>query len=141
VRADDAVTRILRCAGLLSLGLLASCADGPTAPSELRGVWGGEHIRISIGNPTDVELDCAHGNITDPLTVEPSGRFETNGTFVFETGGPIRIDQVPALHPARYSGSVVGDRMSLTIHVADVEQRIGPFILTRGSEGRLFKCL
>jgi hypothetical protein len=61
--------------------------------------------------------------------------------FVREHGGPIRLGEVPDSHPANYAGVVRGDAMTLTVRLTDSADAIGTFSLTRGSPGRVVKCL
>src|SRR6266487_5167816 len=52
------------------------------------GVWGGDHIRMEVsGNGATLEFDCAHGNISGPLTLDRLGRFQAKGSFTREHGG------------------------------------------------------
>ena len=55
-----------------------------------------------------------------------------------EHGGPVREGEEDA-RPARYSGRVQGQAMTLTISVAG--ETLGPFELERGRTPRLTKCL
>lgn len=106
------------------------------------GIWGGAHIRLEVtGNGASVEFDCAHGSITQKLAVDASGAFTASGTYTLERGGPVRADETPASHPARYSGRVEGQRMTLRIRLTDSDTDIGSFTLTHGREARLTKCL
>jgi hypothetical protein len=106
------------------------------------GVWGGTSIRIDVtaGGAT-IEYDCAHGTIDEPLLTDRDGRFTAVGTHVREHGGPIRQDESPDRHPARYGGQLSGDILRLTVTLTDSPQEIGTFTLTRGATGRVFKCL
>ena len=88
-----------------------------------------------------VELDCAHGDITTALALDHQRRLTAAGIFVAEHGGPIRDDEVPAERAVVYSGSVATDTMTLTIRAVDTGDTIGSFTLTRGSPGRVVKCL
>ena len=118
-----------------------ACGGSPTTPSTLAGTWGGDHITLSVGDATHLELDCAHGDIAGPLTIDGRRQFSVTGTFVFEHGGPVRIDEPPDLHPARFSGSVTDNSMVLMISLTDSSQTIGTFSLRHGADGRVFKCL
>lgn len=103
------------------------------------GVWGGEHIRIEVGTKSaTIEYDCAHGVIQGPLVVDSHGRFNLRGTHSLERGGPIRADEPERSQPATYTGSITGDRMTLTLKLANAEDET--FTLERGKEGELFKC-
>lgn len=103
--------------------------------------WGGEHIRISFTDgESRVEFDCAHGTITGPLKTDSEGRFELDGTYVREGPGPVRLNAPRVSQPARYSGTVKGDEMSLSVTLKNASQDLGTFTLTRGSEGLIRKC-
>lgn len=104
-------------------------------------VWGGPHVRLVITSKgAEVEFDCAHGEIKAPVKGDAQGRFDLPGTFVRERGGPVRSDETVSGEPVRYSGKIEGDKMTLTITLADSNQKLDDFTLTRGSDGRLWKC-
>jgi hypothetical protein len=105
------------------------------------GTWGGSNLNLTIGAAGAVlEFDCAHGSIDQAFAADASGRFDLAGTFVAESPGPIREDPLPS-HPARYSGTTDGRTMTLTVTMTDTEQVFGPFRLSFGTAGRVFKCL
>jgi hypothetical protein len=111
----------------------------PSAAAET--VWGGLHVRIVLtANGGEVEFDCAHGEIKAPVKADAQGRFDLPGTFVRERGGPVRADETESAEPVRYSGMIEGDKMSLTITLSNNNQKLDDFSLTRGNQGRLFKC-
>jgi hypothetical protein len=107
----------------------------------LTGMWGGDHIALTAGTGTHVEFDCAHGDIPNTLIVNARNEFNVSGTFVREHGGPIRVGEVPDSHPAAYVGSVTETTMVLTVRLTDTNEMIGTFTLSRGSPGRVVKCL
>ena len=94
---------------------ISACGGGPAGPStSLTGMWGGDHIALTVADTgSHVEFDCAHGDIPGPLTADIQNAFSVSGTFGRDTGGPVRIGQVPDSHPAVYFGSVTAP-MSLT---------------------------
>jgi hypothetical protein len=107
------------------------------------GTWGGNHVRLDVReNHVDVEYDCAHGKIAGALTLSKGRRFDVRGTFVREGPGPIRVGRPPVSRPARYEGQIKGTTLTLKVSLTDTDprQQIGTFTLTRGSEGRLWKC-
>jgi hypothetical protein len=123
--------------------LLASAPDSrPGKASRLAaGTWGGQHIRIEVGSgPAAIEYDCANGTIAGPLVLDRKGNFRWKGSHTREHGGPIRIEETPQGEPAIYSGSVKGNTMTLTVTLANTNQSIGTFMLSRGTPGRVFKC-
>jgi hypothetical protein len=120
---------------------VAACGDGPTA-ADLIGDWGGEHIALTITPAgASLEFDCAHGTIGEPIQPAGGGTFDASGVYVREHGGPIREDEPPDSHPARYQGRIDGSRMALTVTLTDGEEWSAQFTLTQGAAARVYKCL
>lgn len=106
------------------------------------GTWGGAHVRMDVGrDAAHLEFDCAHGGTDGPLAVGDDGRFDLAGYFVFERGGPVRAGQKEKRLPARYSGRVEGQTMTLDVTLTEGGEQVGTFTLKRGQAGRLTKCL
>lgn len=104
------------------------------------GLWGGRGIGLQVDERgAQVEYDCAHGEITGPLALNDRGEFEASGKHVRETPGPTRVG-VKDEHPARYTGRVQGERMTLTVTLTDTQEQIGTFTLERGRAPTLVKC-
>jgi hypothetical protein len=105
------------------------------------GAWGGEHVRlrVSAGGGT-LEFDCAHGEVSAPFVLDREGRFDLSGTLTREGPGPIRIGRLPSAAPARYSGRVEGETMTLSVKVEGADRDADTYTLTRGSDGHVFKC-
>jgi hypothetical protein len=132
------------------LGEGGSChtreADRSKAPVErsdklANGLWGGQHIRIEvIDSGANIEYDCAHSTIDEPMIVDKEGNFDVKGKYSPEHGGPIRRDEENESYSVRYVGKVKDDTMDLTITIPDKKEELGSFNLTRGTEGRLMKC-
>jgi len=103
------------------------------------GVWGGQHISMKVGaKSAAIEYDCASGMIDGPLLVHSDGTFNLPGTHTMQRGGPIRADDNPTAHPARYTGSIKGHTMTLTLRIGDED--VETFTLEKGKAGELFKC-
>lgn len=103
------------------------------------GTWGGEHIILEVSEKgAEVEFDCARGQVSQPMTLNQKGDFDVPGTFSPEHGGPVLRDEPAASNPARYSGHVDGNTMTLT--VTQGKENIGTFTLTRGQRPTLRKC-
>lgn len=126
---------------LLVALVLVGCAGGALVPMPGQ-TWGGTgaELRVVEGGAT-VELDCAHGTISAPLSPGADGRFDVPGVFVLEHGGPVRQDQPPDERAARYFGRIGDDDMVLSIRADSVPEVIGPFTLAPGVRGDLRKCL
>jgi hypothetical protein len=111
----------------------------PNASSISTGSWGGEHIVLDVSaKSAEVEFDCAHGQITQPMTIDKRGDFDVAGTFTPEHGGPVRRDEDTQPASARYSGHVESDTIRLTVTVG--KETVGTFTLTRGLRPILTKC-
>lgn len=124
---------------VFSVVVTAACGTPSEPSATLTGIWGGDHITLTVTETSArLELDCAHGDIPSRLPPSP---FTVVGTFVRERGGPIREGEIPDSHPALYSAATSGDIMTLTIRLTDIGDLLGPFALTRGAPGRVFKCL
>ena len=105
-----------------------------------RGEWGGSHISMNVGERSaKIEYDCAHGEILGPLSIDGEGKFHLHGTFTRERGGPVRADDASKAEPAAYSGTITGNRMTLTMKLSDSDQS-ETFTLEKGKEAELFKC-
>lgn len=104
------------------------------------GMWGGAHVRMEVKeHGAEIEYDCAHGTLDAPLALDGEGRFGATGAHVRE-GGHIRLGVTPQGRAVRYCGRVSGQTMTLSVKFADSGEELGPFTLTRGSAGRLWKC-
>ena len=126
--------------GILLLVQGSACAHSPVGPDDGRvptGTWGGEHVALTVTNAgAHVEFDCASGDIKRPLTVDRNGRFSVDGVLVQEHG-PIRRGE----EPARYSGQVDGDAMTLDVILIDSNGTVGTFTLTHGGDQHVTKCV
>jgi hypothetical protein len=67
--------------------------------------------------------------------------FDVTGDYVQERGGPIRTDETLERQPARYTGTVSGNTMTLVVRLIATGEDRGTYMLVRGSSGRVFKCL
>ena len=132
----------LTCLCLLPL-VLTGCG-GMSRPSGLvpQGEWGGDHVGMVLDAAHGtLEFDCAHGTMQAPIPMDREGAFNVTGTFVREHGGPIRDGEPADQHPAVYSGTTDGKRMTLTVALSDEPQQIGTFELVLGGNPHVLKCL
>jgi len=139
------VRKVLFTASLIILIAAFSSAESSARGRKPRrltqGEWGGQHIRINVGESSaTIEYDCAHGTINGPLVIDRRGRFNLKGTHSREHGGPIREGENESSQPARYSGWTDGKRMTLTVTLTGARESVGTFNLTLGGSGRIFKC-
>ncbi|HEX5705694.1 MAG TPA: hypothetical protein VFX96_00245 [Pyrinomonadaceae bacterium] len=121
--------------------------DGPSVSKEggagegvAQGSWGGRGAQLDVdADGARIEFDCAHGRI-ERLGTDADGRFDVRGVLVAERGGPARIDEKEVERPARYTGKIEGETMTLTVTPEGDEAGAITYTLTRGRGGRLFKC-
>ncbi len=126
---------------LLAIALGVACSEELVAP-HAEGEWGGEGIALQVRESgATAEFDCAHGQITVPFTRDGQGRFALAGTLTLEHGGPIREGEPPDVHPARYSGQILGTWMKLQVQNLDSGVVSGPYSLRRDAPPQLRKCL
>ena len=104
--------------------------------------WGGVSIRLVVeAASASIEYDCAHGEITEALKIDKDGNFDARGVHVRERGGPIREGQTEQREPARYTGQISGNQMTLKVRLVEKDTPIGDFQLELGKNVRLRKCL
>jgi hypothetical protein len=119
---------------------MKSTQNNNSSPSNAEVVWGGPHVRLVLtSDGGEIEFDCAHGKITEPLKKNEEGAFDVAGTFVSEAG-PMRSDESARIKPARYSGRMGDKNMTLIVTLTDSNEKLDEFSLTRGNQGRLRKC-
>jgi hypothetical protein len=123
--------------------LAATCHSAPAASGGralAEGAWGGAHVQMTVtAQGLTFEMDCAHGAVPGPVTLDKDGRFKVSGTFAPEHGGPVREEDENG-RPAIYTGRLEGETLSLEIAYESGEA-VGTFELVRGRTGRITKCL
>src|SRR5690348_13934971 len=101
--------------------------------------WGAPNIRFVLGDDSAFfDTGCAHGMTKDPVQVNKHGEFNVVGLYFVDGPGP--IPEPPQAHLAHYMGSVQHGTMNLTIFQDQTGEMVGPFILTAGRSGPIFKC-
>lgn len=124
---------LVAAATLAASAALAACGDGITdLPAILIGRWGGDGLSLLATSDSAVaRFDCATGALRTPVLLSSRGTFSADGGYVQEVG-PAALG-----NPARYSGRVEGDRLTLRVVVTDTlfdngTVTLGPFEATRG---------
>jgi hypothetical protein len=136
---------------LIAISLLQSVnARNPNVATEnlsqqrslKEGVWGGNSISAEVSDGgVSLEFDCAHGKIAKKVLLDGEGKFEIEGVYVAEKGGPVRVDEDQKGKPAIYTGTSDGKSLTLTIKLKDADEPVGTYNLTHGRTGRIRKCL
>ena len=103
------------------------------------GRWGGQHLRFDVSaDGAEFEFDCAHGRLTEPLTLT-NGRFTATGTY-FRERGRVVMGESEEGQRVYFKGEVDGSRMTLSFSLAEDGSEAETFTLTHGAEAELFKC-
>jgi len=123
----------------------AAAVLGPCDPSnpvrppkgQVVGTWGGENAGlIADDTSAHVHIGCTYGDIHQQIIPDADGRFDVPGEQNI-TAHPVDRG---ILHPARFSGQVVGGQMSLTVTLTDTTVTLGPVQLSYGKEPRMGPC-
>ena len=125
------------------IGLLVTslaCATATSTPASnlvIQGTWGGNNAGLIVNlNDVHVHIGCTLGDANGPVTTDLNGHFEATGTY--------NVDAYPVNrgieHPAKFSGDVVGNTMTLTVSLSDTARVLGPVILTYGKEPQMGPC-
>ena len=126
--------------------LLATCSSStsPTpGPGGLLalGTWGGDNSGvIAMDSVTHVHVGCTYGDMPGRITLDASGRFTVDGSYLLRAY-PVAVG--PTM-PAQFSGLVEGNTLTLAIAVNDTVQKkvvaLGPVTVTWGKDPRLGPC-
>jgi hypothetical protein len=123
--------------------LAAACAGSGSAtdPGALdrvaEGAWGGEHVSLVVhAAGADVDLDCARGEITVRMRVEPDGGFRLPGYYVREVGPTLDPEDRRAV---LWSGAIEGQRLTLSFTFEDGSGE-GPFTAFAGAPAQVRQC-
>ena len=134
--------------GLLSLAaavLTLSCAAAaPVVPANLLlplGNYGGDGGAMIVGDTAmHLHVGCTFGDVSGRVRVDANGRFDVAGSYMLRAY-PITVG--PAV-PARFTGTIDGDRVVITATVDDTiaHQTVvkGPVSLRLGVEPNLGPC-
>jgi hypothetical protein len=105
------------------------------------GTWGGKHVVLEVTeNGARLRFDCARGAIERPVALDGEGRFDLQGTFTRSAFGPQREDDPQQNEPARYSGTVKDQSMTLSVTLTRTNEEVGTFTLLQGKPGRIWRC-
>ena len=123
----------------LAIVLLRDCElAGPRpSPGKIAGTWGGEGAGlIADDTSAHVHIGCTYGNVHQAIVADSSGHFDLPGEQDI-TAHPVDRG---ILHPARFSGSVLGRTMTLTVTLTDTAVTLGPVQLRLGETPKLGPC-
>ena len=106
------------------------------------GLWGGPHIIMKVtANGAAITYDCAAGTIDEPIKIDDQGRFQVEGTYTPQRGGPVRSDETQDRNPALYEGHLDGKSLRLIVTLPNKKERAGTFQLKYGEVPELTRCM
>jgi hypothetical protein len=121
-------------------GAMSMAVPAAPASASALGTWGGDRLQLTVdAQGARLSTDCASGSITTPLVLDAHGAFTASGTFEQHQPGPQRADD-DGPPPARFSGDIHGDLMTLTIKTGDTAAP-QVFKLRKGVHVKLVRCL
>lgn len=129
-----------------SLMILGAAAGSAFSQARLKAValsdWGSRDARVSVEKEqTVIEFSCASGLIKGRLKVDKKGNFAADGTYTGRSHGPIRVGFEPKPEPVRYTGSIKGKTMILTIDFPNSERMSPSYELEKGkTDDRFVRC-
>jgi len=131
-----------RTLGALALALAAGGCAGSVEPDNgtLAGTWGSTSASLAVTDSA-ARLLFAYGSCygaygTMPAAI-PTPIFDLGGTYTELTGAdPGKVD-----YAARFSGTLYGSQMTLSVTVPSLQRTLGPYTLTRGDTTTWSRCL
>jgi hypothetical protein len=135
----------LGAAATILSGSMLWCAEALAAPDEpprsLTGKFGGNGAGLDATEAVmRLTFDCATGSIDGPIALDDQGRFDVSGRFERDGPGPARPDSPKGGEPARYTGRLEGETLTLSLRPAGSDQVLGPFTLIRGRVPHIRSC-
>jgi len=127
-----------RITAIPSIFALLACSAATSTPiTQVAGTWGGDNAGLIVSD-TDVHvhIGCTLGDAVGPIHPDADGRFEATGTY--------NVDAYPIdrgiTHPARFTGQIIEQTMTLTVSLTDTGRLLGPVTLTYGKEPKMGPC-
>jgi hypothetical protein len=123
---------------IVSLAAAVACHNAPGGPiTDIVGTWGGDNVGlIATDSSAHVHIGCTLGDTNGAIRPDADGRFDATGTY--------NVDAYPIdrgiLHPARFTGQIIGTTMTLTVNLTDTTRQLGPVTLVLGKEPKMGPC-
>jgi hypothetical protein len=116
---------------------LRSCDPAVGPRGRIEGTWGGENAGlIASDTSAHVHIGCTLGDTKGAIVTGTDGTFDVPGLYNI-TAYPVARGPD---HPARFTGTVTGRVMTLTVALTDTAVTLGPVQLTFGEEPRMGPC-
>ena len=121
----------------LAFGALVGC-DNPFPPgATVRGTWGANNAGLLADDTSaHLHIGCTYGDVHQPIVLDINSRFDVAGEHNI-TAHPVDLG---ILHPARFTGSIDGRTMTLTVTLTDTAVTLGPVEMTFEKEPGLVNC-
>jgi hypothetical protein len=106
------------------------------------GHWGTNGAELDVtANGGTLYFNCSRGSLDQSLILDSNGDFDVTGTVVY-TGGPIIVGHPNTAKPARYTGNVNGNEMTISIAYSDNSDhaQTANYTLLYGTSGSLGVC-
>lgn len=133
-------------AALIACIIAAACAGSPSASAPLPtrlvlGTWGGDGAGVIVTDTlAHVHIGCTKGDFPRPASLDDDARFNVAGQYVLRAY-PVLVG--PPL-PARFSGVVRGNLLTLSVAVDDTVEKklvaLGPITVVLGRDPKLGPC-
>ena len=131
------MTRLSVIVVLVASVACSSSVSTPAGNLTIQGTWGGDNAGLIVNlSDVHVHIGCTLGDAVGPVTTDLNGHFEATGTY--------NVDAYPVNrgieHPAKFSGDVLGNTMTLTVSLTDTAAVLGPVKLTYGKQPQMGPC-
>jgi hypothetical protein len=122
---------------VIAAAIAIGCASTGAPITDITGTWGGNNAGlIATDTSAHVHIGCTLGDTKGRIIPDAEGRFSISGTY--------DVDAYPIergiIHPAVFSGQIVGRTMTLTVTLTDTARVLGPVTLVFGKEPQMGPC-
>ena len=132
----------LFCAALLLVGcFLDPDVSQPGEETLALGTWGGKNAGLIVEDTlAHVHVGCTYGNFSGPRQLDNAGLFDVAGEYLLRAY-PIAVGPT---QPARFTGTVQGNKLTMTVTVNDTTEKktvvLGPVTVTFKETPHLGPC-
>jgi hypothetical protein len=130
-------TRPIELSLIIAAAIAIGCSNTGAPITDVTGTWGGDNAGlIATDTSAHVHIGCTLGDTKGRIIPDAEGRFSIPGTY--------DVDAYPVergiIHPAIFSGQIVGRTMTLTVTLTDTARVLGPVNLVFGKEPQMGAC-
>lgn len=129
---------------VIAVLLTAACGTPSLPPADGNiplGTWGGDTTGMIVGDTAlHLHIGCTYGDVSGRIAVNAAGEFDVSGSFQLRAY-PVLVG--PSM-PARFTGRLTGDRVTVTVTVDDTVNHSttikGPVKLRLGDPPEMGPC-